>query len=184
MGTRNVIYWEKVRGLRATAALVTGTALGAGLVPVAPGTMGTLFAIPLAYFTREWPWPARVALWLGLTAAGTWAAKVLDELMQTGDNQCIVVDEVVGLGITAWTITGSANSAWAWLAAFVLFRVFDIVKLPPVRQLDHWSKKKARENTPLARWWGGSGVMGDDILAGFQGLIVMIVLQWLHVLPR
>jgi phosphatidylglycerophosphatase A len=126
--------------------------------------------------------PLRLSIWIALTIAGTWAAKVFDELMQTGDNQCIVIDEVVGLGITSWTLS-NIDKGWAWFAAFVLFRLFDVIKIYPVRLVDDWSKNKAKENTPLARWWGGFGVMADDIMAGFQGLAVMIILQLLHVFP-
>ncbi|MGK5082941.1 phosphatidylglycerophosphatase A [Bdellovibrionota bacterium FG-1] len=177
---RRLLRWEKVRGPRAILAIATGTALGAGLVPLAPGTAGTLAALPLAYFTNEWPWPLRIALWTALTAAGTWAAKVFDELMGTSDNQNIVMDEVVGLGITAWT---AGHDVTSLLVAFVLFRFFDILKPFPVRNIDTWSKKKASENTPLSQWYGGFGVMADDLVAGLQGLCCMLLLQWLHILP-
>ena len=183
MGARNIIYWSKVKTPRDAIAVAVATAGGAGLVPKAPGTMGTLVAVPLALLIREWPAPAKLCVWLGLLLAGTWAAKVFDELMDTGDNQCIVIDEVVGLGITSWTLS---QVSWgpAWIAAFVLFRLFDIVKIFPVRLVDQWSKKKAHEKTPLARWWGGFGVMADDVMAGFQGLAVMLFLQWMHVFSR
>jgi phosphatidylglycerophosphatase A len=177
---RRVIRWENVQGLRAISAVAIGTALGAGLVPFAPGTAGTLVALPLAYFTAEWPWPIRVLMWLALTAIGTWAAKVFDETMRTSDNQNIVIDEVVGLGITAWT---SGFSALTLVAAFVLFRFFDILKPWPVRLIDSWSKKKASGGTPLSRWYGGFGVMADDVAAGFQGLLCILILQALKVLP-
>lgn len=177
---RRIIRWENVRGPRAASALAIGTALGAGLVPFAPGTAGTLAALPVAYFTSDWHWSARVALWGSLLVAGTWAAKVFDETMGTSDNQNIVMDEVVGLGITAWT---TGHDPAALLVAFVLFRFFDIVKPWPVRSIDRWSKKKASEGTATASWYGGLGVMADDVAAGFQGLLCMLVLQWLRWLP-
>jgi phosphatidylglycerophosphatase A len=180
MAARNIIYWNRIKTFRDALAVVTATAMGAGLFPRAPGTMGTLVALPLAYATRGWPIAVRLAIWGGLTVAGTWGAKVFDELMGTGDNQCIVMDEVVGLGITSWSLSG-IGTAPAWVTAFFLFRFFDIVKIFPVRLVDSWSKKKAKENSPLAKWWGGFGVMADDILAGLQGLAVMLVLQKLHV---
>ena len=176
--SRAVIHWERIRSLKAATSAVIATAFGAGLFPKAPGTMGTLFAMPLAIMSCNWPIPARLGLWTLLLVAGTWAAKVFDETMKTGDNQCIVMDEVVGLRITAWTITGPlADIRWQWIAAFFLFRAFDILKLPPVRQVDLWSKEKAQEGSTLSSWWGGFGVMADDVLAGFQGLAVMILLQ-------
>lgn len=184
MSGRNVIDWNRVRGIKGFSAVLTATALGAGLMPKAPGTMGTLVAVPLAWATRDWSWPLRAFLWVGITAVGTWGARAFDLLMRTGDNQCIVIDEVVGLGITSWTLSGAGNTWAGWLTAFVLFRFFDILKLPPVRQVDGWSKKKALEQTPVASWWGGFGVMADDILAGFQGLAVLILLQYFGALPH
>jgi phosphatidylglycerophosphatase A len=105
----------------------------------------------------------------------------MDEIMGTKDNQSIVMDEVVGLGVTAWT---AGHHTSTLIAAFVLFRAFDILKPPPVRQLDRWSKKKAsQKGNASAAWWGGFGVMADDLLAGFEALTVIFILQQLGVLP-
>ena len=171
--THKAIRWDRLRDVRGYAALIIGTAGGAGMFPVAPGTMGTLFAVPLAWFTADAHPALRAALWLALLAAGTWAARVLEELMGTSDNQSIVMDEVVGYGITAWTVGHDARAA---IVAFVLFRLFDMVKVPPARQMDRWSKK-AR-----SPWVRGFGVMGDDVVAGFQGLAVVLIAQRLGLL--
>ena len=171
---RRKISWKSVKGLKPTIALFIATAFGAGLFPIAPGTMGSLAGIPLAYWTREWDWPARILFWGGLTLLGTWAAKVFDQTMKTNDNQNIVIDEVIGMGITTWT---AGSDLKTWIAAFVLFRIFDILKPPPVRNIDQWSKKQS------SPWWKGFGVIADDMIAGFEGLGVILVLQWLHVLP-
>lgn len=178
---RKKIEWENIRGPKALTALAVGTSMGAGLFPFAPGTMGTLAALPLAYFTADANWLVRVLLWSALLAAGTWAAKALDEIVGTSDNPSIVIDEVVGFGITAWT---AGTNPKTLIAAFVLFRIFDILKPPPVRQLDQWSKIKAADkNKRSSRWWGGFGVMADDVLAGFQALIVILLLQHFQILP-
>ena len=171
---RRLLHWDRVRGPRVTSAIAIGTAFGAGLLPLAPGTWGTILAVPLAYATADWSTPARLALWIGLAVIGTWACKTFDETMQTSDNQNLVIDEVVGLGITAWT----AGPDWKWLlAAFVLFRLFDITKPPPVRQVDEWSKNRTKSDSQYKYWYSGFGVMADDIIAGFQGLICMVLLQ-------
>lgn len=170
---RRKIIWKNVRGFQPIFATLVATALGAGLFPFGPGTMGTLVSVPLAYVSQDWSIWGRLALWLGLTALGSWAAMVFDRTMKTGDNQNIVIDEVIGLGITAWT---AGTDLKTWIAAFVAFRFFDILKPPPVRQIDAWSKK---QNSPL---WGGFGVIADDIVAGFQGLAVILVLQYCGVL--
>lgn len=177
---RRALHWEYVRGPRALGAVAIGTAFGAGLVPVAPGTAGTLAAVPLAYFTADASWVLRALMWLALLAAGTWAAKVFDETMRSSDNQNVVMDEVVGLGITAWTAGQNASTL---AAAFVLFRFFDIVKPWPVRLIDTWSKRKASEGGASASWYGGFGVMADDVAAGFQGLACVLLLQHFGVLP-
>ena len=149
------------------------TALGAGLLPIAPGTMGTLAAMPLAYFLRDSFWGARVIFWVTLTLLGIWSARVFDQTMETQDNQNIVIDEVIGLGITSWT---AGSDFKTWIAAFVLFRFFDVLKPFPVRQIDQWSKKRT------SRSWDGVGVILDDAVAGFQGLAVILFLQWLRIL--
>jgi len=179
---RSAIRWDKVSGPRAVVALLIGTALGAGLFPFAPGTMGTLVGLPLAYFTADSDPALRVLVWTALFAAGVWAARALDLLMGTKDNSSIVIDEVVGLGITAWT---AGHHPTTLITAFVLFRIFDIVKPPPIRQLDTWSKKKASEKkgSKAASWWAGFGVMADDVLAGLMSLAIVIALQHFGVLP-
>jgi len=135
--------------------------------------MGTLVAMPLAWWSNDWSFLPRVALWLALLAGGTWAAKVFGETMETGDHQSIVMDEVVGYGITAWT----SGTDWRALgAAFILFRLFDITKPPPVRQADRWSKN-------ASRWVQGFGVMLDDVLAGLYALACMVLAQRLGWLP-
>lgn len=162
------IQWSRIKTPRDAIAVVTATAFGAGLFPYAPGTMGTLYAVPLAYATQSWATPARLVMWIFLLAAGTWAAKTLDEIMKSEDNQSIVMDEVVGYGITAWTAGSDINTI---LAAFVLFRILDGLKPWPVYLVDRWSKKA---KSPWAR---GFGVMADDLLAGVVGLIIVVVLQ-------
>jgi len=158
-----------------------GTALGAGLLPVAPGSFGTLVGVPISYWTNPWPLFPRLILWTALFAAGTWAAKVFDLTMDSKDNQNIVIDEVVGYGITAWT----AGTHWPTLiAAFVVFRIFDVIKPPPIRQVDRWSHRQATGvSAETAAWWDGFGVMADDALAGIFGLIVIVLAQHLHLLP-
>ena len=150
------------------------TAFGAGLVPFAPGTAGSLVGLPIVYFTASWNLMPRVALYVALTIIGSWAAKVFDDFQGSKDNQHIVIDEVIGQGIAGWSV---GTSFIGLLVAFIFFRVFDIFKFPPVRQLDRWSKHQSGA-------WAGFGVIADDILAGFQGLIVVLVLQHFHVLPN
>ena len=100
---------------------------------------------------------------MAVVALGTWAAGEFDRVSQSHDNQQIVVDEVAGQFIAAAT----AHTQWEFLIAFALFRLFDITKPPPVRQLDRWSKKET----------SGFGVIADDLMAGLLALGVMCALQ-------
>ncbi len=132
--------------------------------------MGSIFSLPLTYWINGYSWPAKAGLWLAILAVGSWSAKVFDELMGTSDNQNVVIDEVLGFGLCAW----SAGRDWKLLlAALLLFRFFDIVKPPPVRQVDQWSKKM----TVRSPYWGGFGVMFDDVVAGLQGWVVLALIQ-------
>lgn len=173
---RRVLHWERVRSPKSIAAVFIGTAGGAGLFPIAPGTMGTLVGLPLAYYTTNLALAPRLFFWGLIIVAGTWACKEFDVLMGSHDNQNLVIDEVAGIGITCWTLGASLEiHAMGWLAAFLLFRFFDVIKIPPVRQIDRLSKKGSA-------WLGGFGVMADDLAAGIQGLLTVILLQKAHLL--
>src|SRR5687768_11849821 len=95
------------------------TAGGAGLAPKAPGTFGTLVGMVPVYFLIEVSPLARAAVWILIFVAGVWAAGELEKSSGRHDDQRIVIDEVVGVGITAFTITAHWPS---FLVAFVLFR--------------------------------------------------------------
>ena len=135
---------------------------GAGLAPVAPGTFGTLVAIPLAAVLRLYASDAVFAaaiVVLGL--AGVWAAELTGRALGVPDHGAIVIDEVVAFLLVLWLVdAGPLRIA----VAFVLFRFFDIVKPPPIRQLD-----RALKN--------GVGVMLDDLLAAGYTVLVFALGQ-------
>jgi len=123
---------------------------GSGLSPWAPGTMGTLAAIPLYLLLRPLALGWYLLLLAALTLVGIWACGKTADEMHAHDPSAIVWDEVVGflLAMTA------APPGWPWLlAGFALFRFFDILKPWPIRELDQ-------------RVRGGLGVILDDLLAG------------------
>ena len=94
-----------------------------------------------------------------LLAPGIWAADVYARTVGKKDPGEVVVDEVIGQWIT---LAGAMTLNWkSWLAAFLLFRLFDIWKPPPVRQL---------EALP-----GGTGIVADDVMAGLYGAVVIFV---------
>ena len=134
---------------------------GSGLSPFAPGTMGTLIAIPFAFALKGLEAPAFwVALFL-LFWLGVYVCDRVSQKLGVHDHGGIVWDEMVGY----WLSIAFVPLQWHWLlAAFVLFRFFDIVKPWPIRELD----KKVR---------GGFGIMIDDILAAVFTIVCLALLQ-------
>jgi phosphatidylglycerophosphatase A len=146
-----------------TLAKAIATALGAGYSPIAPGTCGTVVAVPIAYLTANLPLWQYAIMVTAITAVAIWAADRADRAWGTHDSQRIVIDEVAGYLVTMFPVD---RHGWIpLLAGFIAFRFFDIVKPPPVRWLD--------ENLP-----GGAGVVLDDVGAGIQGAIVMWALDY------
>ncbi|MGE3545176.1 MAG: phosphatidylglycerophosphatase A [Kofleriaceae bacterium] len=147
-------------------AKAVATALGAVYSPIAPGTCGTVVAIPLVWATSSLSVLQYIGVVMVLTVVAIWASDRADRAWGTKDNQRIVIDEVAGYAVTMVPV---ARDAWPeLLVGFVVFRLFDIVKPPPVRWLER--------TLP-----GGFGVVLDDIGAGVLGALVMAVLDQLGV---
>ena len=134
---------------------------GAGLAPFAPGTFGTLVAIPIAHGLRMVTGDLGFLLAAALLfAAGVWASAVTSRNLGVSDHGAIVVDEVVAfLLVLFFTGTDPFREA----VAFLLFRFFDIVKPPPARGIDR-------------NWHGGFGVMADDIVAAGYALVAFALI--------
>ena len=124
---------------------------GAGLAPRAPGTIGTLAAIPvyilMSLFLGH---TGYAALTFVLAVLGIWICGVADRALGTSDHGAIVWDEITGFLITMFM---APLTWWAVLAGFLLFRFFDILKPFPISWFDKHLK-------------GGVGTMLDDVLAG------------------
>jgi len=135
---------------------------GAGLAPVAPGTFGTLVAIPLALLLRAYAGDVEfVVAIVVLFVIGAWAAQVTGRHLGVPDHGAIVVDEIAAFLLVLFLV----GPDWNRVAfAFLTFRLFDIVKPPPIRQLDAAMKN-------------GVGVMLDDLLAAGYTLVVLAVWQ-------
>ena len=135
---------------------------GAGLSPVAPGTVGTLVAIPLAMLLRaNLTDSAFIAVILSFAAIGVWAAAVTGRDLGVPDHGAIVCDEVVAFLLVLYFV---GDDALRVAFAFLLFRVFDIVKPPPIRNVDAAMKN-------------GLGVMLDDAIAAGYTLLVFALWQ-------
>ena len=123
---------------------------GSGLSPKAPGTMGTLAAIPLYLLMSQLSLPTYTALVIIACIAGIWICGRASEQLKVHDHGGIVWDEFVGFWITMWALP----TTWLTvLLGFVVFRFFDVLKPWPIKLLD--------KNVS-----GGFGIMVDDVLAG------------------
>lgn len=135
--------------------------LGTGLMPVAPGTFGTLLGIPI-YLLLNGTTPATYGLVVGLMfAAGVLLCSSCEKRLGMRDPSGIVWDEIVGVLITLWAVEPTLGNV---VLAFLLFRFFDVLKPWPIRALDRSVH-------------GGFGIMLDDVLAGLFGWIVLRTLQ-------
>ena len=148
-------------------ALALATWFGCGLSPVGPGTAGSLGALAVAYALHaafDWrPWTFAV-LAAAMMPAAIWSATVTANESGSQDPRKVVIDEVVGQWLT---LAGAVHLNWkSWLAAFVLFRAFDIVKPFPVRRLE--------------RLHGGMGIVADDLGAGLYAALVLYAIGWFN----
>jgi phosphatidylglycerophosphatase A len=130
---------------------------GSGLVALAPGTFGTLAAMPLYWLVSGLPLVVYGALVLVLAGLGVWACGRTARELGDSDPGAIVWDEVVGYLVTMTALPVS----WGWaLAGFALFRLLDIAKPWPIRWLDR-------------RIHGGWGIMLDDLAAGLIACLLL-----------
>jgi phosphatidylglycerophosphatase A len=133
---------------------------GTGLSPWAPGTAGSLLALLPAWWCFTLPLPWRIAIVAAVAAAGVWICGASARRLGVHDHSAIVFDEIAGL--LAASLATPART-WFWFAlTFVLFRVFDIAKPWPIRDVDH-------------RMRGGAGIMLDDLMAAAYAAICLMV---------
>jgi len=138
-------------------ARLIATLAGIGLVPIAPGTLASVVALPFAWMLLWFGGATAMALsLLAAIAVGTWACDAYAQISGSSDPSECVVDELAG----QWLACAFAPLSLSGFAvAFVLFRLFDIVKPWPVSAAERLS--------------GGSGIMADDLVAGaIAGAIV------------
>ncbi len=148
-------------------SLLLATWFGCGYSPVAPGTAGSAAALAIAIVLHRYAGfgPGEFAL---LAAAiflpAVWASGVTARALKSNDPSIVVVDEVIGQWIS---LAGARAFNWkSFLAAFLLFRLFDIWKPPPVRQCEALS--------------GGLGINADDVVAGVYAGLVLFLAGWFN----
>ena len=150
--------------LKPNAVMFLATGAYVGRVPFASGTFGSLVGIPLVYLLSKTDWISATILTVVLILFSVRVAHLAEKQLKAKDPGCIVIDEIAGmcvalLGIPLTMTTGAAG--------FFLFRLFDVIKPPPARQLER-------------RLIGGWGVVMDDVAAGVMANIVLrIGILWL-----
>lgn len=141
-----------------------------GYFPIAPGTAGSAAALLLYALVRWLGTPAaELTIMVAVLIVGVWAAHAAERALNLKDPGVVVIDEVLGM---LMTLAFMPLSLWGILAAFLLFRVFDVIKPFPAGRLEHLP--------------GGLGIMADDAMAGVYGQILMRIgiatwPQWLLV---
>lgn len=135
---------------------------GSGCSPKAPGTAGTLMAVPLYLLMQDWALPYYLIMILITFALGVWLCGKASDALGVHDHGGIVWDEFVGYWITM--IAAPIGIGWIVLG-FALFRLFDIWKPQPIKYLDKHVQ-------------GGFGIMIDDVLAGIYALIVLQLISY------
>ena len=138
---------------------------GSGYMPVAPGTFGTLVAIPIFLLLSQLDTLQYVLVVSVMLLAGVWICGYTSQALGVHDHKAIVWDEVVGYLITMFMVPPTLLGI---CAGFILFRLFDIWKPVPINLLDRHVH-------------GGLGIMLDDVLAGLYALLALqLILKWLN----
>jgi phosphatidylglycerophosphatase A len=136
---------------------------GVGTIPFAPGTFGTLIAIPFYLAMRSLSNVSYLIITLLVIVASMWICDQASRDVGVQDHQGMCLDEVVGFLVTMF----NAPHSWPWiLAGFVLFRLFDIWKPWPINYID-------------AHVHGGVGMMLDDVLAGVFACAILQIFAWI-----
>ncbi|WP_170572029.1 phosphatidylglycerophosphatase A family protein [Ruegeria atlantica] len=153
------------------AARLIGTVGGVGYLRPAPGTWGSLAALPLAWVLHTLGgFPLLAIATIAVFFTGLWATRVMTDGQDNHDPSEIVIDEVAGQFIALWAVSYPSwahgleiTALWpGWIAGFVLFRLFDITKPGPVGWAD-------RRNDAM-------GVMLDDVIAGILAAFGVLIL--------
>ena len=145
-------------------ALLTGTFFYSGLSPVGSGTVGSLVAAALYYFI-----PALqnnfvlIVACIVVLIAGIWSGNIIERVLSVQDPGIVVIDEVLGQWIALFSIRYIGDLRFV-IVAFLLFRIFDVIKVPPARYFE--------------RQHGGKGIMLDDAVAGAYACVLANIIMY------
>ncbi len=139
---------------------ILATGLYLGKIPIMPGTFGSLLAIPLGYLATFLSMPLKIAMFVAMFIVGIFVSKQFAELSGNEDPSCVVIDEYVALFLLYIIFP---FKPFYIILGFIAFRVFDIVKIFPIKNL---------ENLPH-----GVGIMMDDIMAVIYAGITCYIIK-------
>jgi phosphatidylglycerophosphatase A len=135
---------------------------GAGLAPRAPGTFGSALGLLAAWWLLELPLAWRIGVVLAVIGAGIYICGESARRLGRHDDQRIVLDEIAGVLLTSLAVP--EQSLFALALVFVFFRLFDIWKPWPIRDVDHSLK-------------GGLGIMLDDLIAAAYAAACVVTVR-------
>jgi len=135
---------------------------GTGLAPFAPGTFGSIPGLILFWLTLDFGLHVQLSIAVAMALIGIWICGESARRIGVHDHGGIVWDEIVGMYVTLFL---APISVVGFVLAFVLFRIMDIVKPWPIRDLDHSMQ-------------GGLGIMLDDLLAALYAALLLALYGW------
>ena len=144
--------------------VILASGFGVGFIPIAPGTMGTLLAIPIYLFFSAIPFPPYELTLIAFFFLASWISGSAQQYWRKRDDQRIVIDEMMGFFLTMLWVPKTFLFIFL---GFILFRFFDIVKPPPIRRMERFRR--------------GFGVVLDDVLAG---VYANVLLHLIHFISR
>lgn len=169
--TSTDMKWSADPALMRDPVHLVAFGFGSGLMPVAPGTAGTLIAIPITLFVMQFGFAVHLAFALLAAIFGIYVCGESARRLGVHDHPGIVWDEITGFAITMLTVPansaggGSRQIYWV-LAGFALFRLLDIWKPWPIREADHSLS-------------GGLGIMLDDVIAGIFAAAILLGIRYI-----
>jgi phosphatidylglycerophosphatase A len=143
--------------LNPKAVMFLATGAHVGRIPFASGTFGSLVGLPIVWLLSRINWPPALILTVILVLFSVWVAHLAEQQLKAKDPGCIVIDEIAGMCVTMLAIPLTWSTG---LAGFLLFRIFDVIKPPPARQVEK-------------RLHGGWGVVMDDVVAGIMANVAL-----------
>jgi phosphatidylglycerophosphatase A len=164
------VKWSADPALMRDPVHLVAFGFGSGLMPRAPGTFGTLIAIPITLFVMQFGFAVHLAFVVAAAVFGVYVCGESARRLGVHDHPGIVWDEITGFAVTMLTVPaplGAFEQAGWVLAGFALFRLLDIWKPWPIREADHSLS-------------GGLGIMLDDVIAGIFAAAILLVVR--HIL--